>query len=286
MGPEYIRRAEDSFESATGTSLFFRSWQPSHSERVIVLVHGFGEHSGRYEEFASWFARRGFAVYAHDQLGHGHSPGKRGHVDRFDDFLDDVESLIALARRNHPKLPLVLIGHSMGGLIVTSLACTRKPAVNLVVASAPALSLSSDFSPLKLRLARLLRRVVPRLAMSAGLDASGLSSDMGVVQDYVADPLVHGQVTAGMGAAMSDAILLTGRAAGNLAVPMLLLHGESDPLCQVEGSRAFYAGIPQAEKMGSAIRTYPGLLHEIFNEPCREEVYTDLLDWVLRAESL
>jgi alpha-beta hydrolase superfamily lysophospholipase len=286
MEPEYIRRAEDYFETARGSSLFFRSWQPPLPERVIILVHGFGEHSGRYEKFASWFSRRGFAVYAHDQQGHGHSPGKRGHVDQFDYFLDDVQRLIAVAAIDHPHLPRVLIGHSMGGLIVTSLACTRRPAVNFVVASSPALSLSPDISPVKLRMARLLRRIVPRLSMSAGLDATGLSSDANVVQDYLADPLVHGQVTVAMGAGMSDTILRTEGAAGNVGVPMLLLHGESDPLCRVEGSRAFYAGMLQGEQTGSAIRTYPDMLHEIFNEPDREKVYADLLEWILRVESL
>ena len=286
MEGEYLRRAEDYFETARGSSLFFRSWQPSLPERVIVLVHGFGEHSGRYEEFASWFCRRGFAVYAHDQQGHGHSPGKRGHVDQFDDFLDDVERLIEVAALEHPNLPRVLIGHSMGGLIVTSLACRRRPSVNFVVASSPALSLAPDISPVKLRMARLLRRIVPRLAMSAGLDASGLSSDANVVRDYLADPLVHGQVTMAMGAGMSDTILRTEGTAGDVEVPMLLLHGESDRLCRVEGSRAFYAGMPQAEQMGSAIRTYPDMLHEIFNEPDREKIFADLLDWLLRVESL
>ena len=285
MGPGYLRRTEDYFEAAQGRRLYFRSWQPESPERVIVLVHGFGEHSGRYEYFASWFARRGFAVYAHDQQGHGHSPGKRGHVDQFADLLDDVERLNEVARQKHPGLLRVMIGHSMGGLVVTALASERNLQVDLLVVSGPALSLSPDISRFKLRLAGLLRYVLPRLAMRAGLDANGLSREAKVVRDYLDDPLVHDQVTAAMGAGMSDAILRTAGAARGIGVPMLLLHGESDPLCRVEGSWEFYKNLPREDQPGSEIRTYPDFLHEIFNEVGRDEVYADLLDWVLRVES-
>ena len=285
MEPDYLRRTEDYFEATKGRKLFFRSWLPAEPERAIVFVHGFGEHSGRYEEIAKWFAHRGFAVYAHDQQGHGHSPGKRGHVDRFEEFLDDVECLISTVAEAHPKSARVLVGHSMGGLIVSTLACEREIDVDLVAVSGPALSLSPDLSRFKLFLAGLLKRVAPRLAMDAGLDAKGLSSRTEVIQDYLQDPLVHGQVTAAMGAGMSDTIQRMEGAAGSLRVPMLLLHGESDPLCLVEGSRAFHASLPQGADPGIEIHTYPGLLHEIFNECDREKVYADLHEWILRMES-
>ena len=285
MEPDDLRRIEGHFETTKGRKLFLRSWLPAHPERALILVHGFGEHGGRYEEMASWFAGRGFAVYAHDQQGHGRSRGKRGHVDRFDEFLDDAECLISVVAQAHPGLPRVLVGHSMGGLIVTAMACERPVDVIGVAASGPALSLSPDLSRLKLALAGLLSRVAPRMAMSAGLDAQGLSSRPEVVAEYLQDPLVHGQVTAAMGAGMSDTIQRMERAAGNLQVPLLLLHGESDPLCLVEGSRMFHANSELNEGRSAELLTYPGLLHEIFNESGREKIYADLYDWVLRMES-
>jgi len=285
MEPADLRRTEGYFEAANGRKLFFRSWQPEPPERAIVLVHGFGEHSGRYESFASWFARKGFAVYALDLQGHGNSPGKRGHVARFGDFLDDVASLNDRVRKEHPGLLRVMIGHSMGGLIVTALASERELHADLLVVSGPALSLSPDISRLKLRLARALRFLIPRLTMKAGLDANGLSRDVKVVRDYLEDPLVHDQMTAAMGAEFSDSILRMEGAPRRIGVPMLLLHGEADPLCRVEGSREFYENLPVEGQPGSEILIYPDFLHEIFNEIGRESVYADLLDWVLRVES-
>jgi len=285
MGPEHLRRTEDYFDAAHGRRLFFRSWRPSDPDRVMLLVHGFGEHSGRYEEIATWFAQRGFAVYAHDQIGHGLSPGKRGHVERFDDFLDDVECLTALARENHGDLFRVLVGHSMGGLIVTALACERNPEVDLVAASGPALALSPDLSPTKLFLADLLKRFVPGFAMSAGLDPNALSADPSVVQKYVADPLVHSRITASLASGMTHKISgLAGSSSGPV-LPMLLMHGEADPICDIQGSRAFHARSQRNPASRTELRTYPGLRHEIFNEPDRLTVYADLLDWTRRSES-
>ena len=252
----------------------------------MVLVHGFGEHSGRYEEVAMFFAQRGFGVYAHDHMGHGNSPGLRGHIGRFDDFLDDVEGFIAHASEAHPGLPRVLVGHSMGGLIVAALACERKVDVDLVVLSGPALSLSPDISRFKLIFARLLRGLMPRLTMEAGLDASGISRDPEVVRNYESDPLVHGQITASMGAGMFETIQRIQRKANMFSVPALLMHGESDPICRVEGSRLFFASLPQGgAATGSELRIYPDLRHEIFNEPERAQVYDDVHDWVLRQGS-
>ena len=279
-------RSEGYFETGNGRKLFFRSWQPERAERFMVLVHGFGEHSGRYEEVAMFFAERGFSVYAHDQMGHGHSPGQRGHVGRFDDFLDDVEEFISFASESHPGLPSVLVGHSMGGLVVAALACEREVDMDLVVLSGPALSLSPDISRSKLIFARLLRRLAPRFSMAAGLEVSGISRDPEVVRNYEADPLVHGQITASMGAGMFEAIERVSGKANKLSVPALLMHGEADPICRVEGSQLFFDSLSQdGAAAGSELRIYPNLRHEIFNEPERVRVYDDVHDWILRLGS-
>jgi alpha-beta hydrolase superfamily lysophospholipase len=279
-----LRRTEDHFIAGGGRRLFCRSWLPPEPVRTVVLAHGFGEHCGRYEEMASWLAERGCAVHAYDHQGHGQSPGPRGHADRFDDFLDDLEQFLNHARNANPALPLVLVGHSMGGLVVANLATDRQPGIDLLVTSGAALSISPEFSRFKRWLARVLRSVAPRLSMEAGLDLDGLSTDPEVIRRYVADPLVHGRVSAAMAAGMMDATEATSQSAGQVRVPMLLLHGEEDPLCLVAGSESFHAALPHSEVAGSAIRTYPKLKHEIFNEPSREQIFQDLLDWVLEHE--
>lgn len=246
----------------------------------MVVVHGFGEHSGRYESLARSFAPRDYAVHAYDHTGHGQSSGQRGHVSDFGEYLDDLERFLGLVRSEHPGLPVVLVGHSMGGLIVASLVSTRAPEIDCIVTSGPALAIGADVSPLKMRLARLIRRFWPTLSLEAGLDVNGLSRDPEVVRAYQADPLVHGRATAAFGASMTETIDQARRGAARVRQPMLLLHGADDPLCDPEGSRRFFEGLPHGTVAGSMIRIYPNLRHEIFNEPEREDVYEDMRAWI------
>lgn len=275
-----IRRIEDCRPASDGADLFQRTWIPVSPSRVLVVVHGFGEHSGRYEEFASWFARRGFAVHAADLRGHGRSSGRRGHAASMEALLDDLAGLQDFVSARYPGLPRILLGHSMGGLLTTAFVCERQPLIDRLVVSGPALSLSPDISRVRMALARLLRRVLPRLTLDVGLDAAGLSRDPEVVRRYLEDPLVHGRISMALAAGMMDAQIRTAASPMSVRVPMLLLHGESDPLCLVEGSRSFFEGLPRESVAGSELRTYPGLKHEIFNEPEREQIYQDLLDWL------
>lgn len=277
---ESIRRIEDHLPARDGQRLFHRAWLPAESEMALALVHGFGEHSGRYEELASWLARRGVAVHAFDLRGHGRTAGRRGHAASFDLLLDDVATMIDRVSVEHPGLPRVLLGHSMGGLLATAFVCERKPDIDRLVVSGPALALSPDISRVRLVLAQWLRRILPTLALDAGLDPNGLSRDPEVVRRYESDPLVHGRISAALAAGMLDAQARTAASAASVGVPMLLLHGEDDPLCLVQGSRDFFEALPADRVSGSRLRTYPGLKHEIFNEPERLQVYGDLFAWL------
>jgi alpha-beta hydrolase superfamily lysophospholipase len=225
---------------------------------------------------ALWFAEHGCAVHAYDHRGHGRSGGVRCHVDRFDDFLDDLALVLDAVRSEHPELPVSLVGHSMGGLITLAFLAARKPRVANAVTSGAALSVGG-VSPLRVALARGLRRLLPRLAMGSGLDPEGLSRDPEVVRRYLADPLIVRTMTASLGAELLEAAPRTAALAGEIEVPLLVLHGEADPICAAEGSRAFHAGVHTS---GSALEIYPGLRHEIFNEPDRERVWQDVLGWL------
>jgi alpha-beta hydrolase superfamily lysophospholipase len=239
-------------------------------------VHGYAEHSGRYEEMAVWFGARQHVVHAYDQRGHGRSGGPRCHVGRFEEFLDDLGAMLAAVRSEHPDLPLTLVGHSMGGLITLAFLTERKPAVASAVTSGAALSIGA-VSPLRVALARGLRRLLPRFVLGSGLDPQGLSRDPEVVRRYLEDPLVSRSMTASLGAELLAAAPRTTARAGLVDVPLLLLHGAEDPLCAAEGSRAFHAGV---RSPGSALRVYPELRHEIFNEPERESVWQDIASWL------
>ena len=272
-----IRRSESHFDGASGQPLFRRSWVPRSADRIVALVHGYAEHSGRYERTASDLARAGFEVHAYDHRGHGRSSGARCHVRRFAQLLDDLECFIALLRAERPALPIAVVGHSMGGLLVAAYASQRSPDVAAVATSAAALALPEGLSHTRVAAIRGARWLLPRLSLANGLDPETLSRDPEVVRAYLEDPLVERRFTLSLAAEMLAAIERTTRAAAAVRLPMLLMHGEADRICPVEGSRRFFE---QLDARRTRLRTYPGLRHEIFNEPERDEVLGDLVGWM------
>jgi alpha-beta hydrolase superfamily lysophospholipase len=268
---------ESHFAGARGPLLFRRAWLPAEPERVLLLVHGLAEHSGRYQHFASWFAARGWAVHAYDHRGHGRSGGVRCHVRRFGELLDDLGLVLGLVRAEHRDLPIHLVGHSMGGLVVAALARERHPEVASAVTSAALLAISEDQPPAKILAARLLRRLAPRLGLDVGVDPDDLSRDPEVGRTYAEDPLVQRKMTVSLGMELLSAVRRTVSGGADVRMPMLLLHGERDRIAPIEGSRSFFEGLAVP---GKRLLTYPGLRHELFNEPERETVFEDLLDWV------
>ena len=275
--PRSIRRVEAQLATPAGQALFRRSWLIDSPERVLLLVHGFAEHSGRYEHVGAWFAARGCAVHAYDQRGHGRSEGARGHVRRFADFLDDLDAMLAAVRAEHPGLRPHLVGHSMGGLVVAAALCEREPDVASAVTSGALLAISQAHSRGRILAARVLRRVAPRLALAAGLDVAGLSNDPEVARAYLADPLVFRTMTTSLAVELMGAVERTARSAGQVRAPLLMLHGEADPLCPVTGTRAFFESLTVEPRR---IQTYPDLRHEIFNEPEQARVFEDVLAWL------
>jgi len=277
-----IRRRELLFEGAGGLDLFGRAWLPAHAERTVLLVHGWAEHSGRYDHVGAWLAARGCAVHAYDHRGHGRSAGPRGHARRFADYLDDLEIALVRARAEAPELPVFVLGHSMGGLVVAAFVVERQPEIAGAVTTGAALALADVPSRARLAWLRLVARIAPRLRIDRPIATDALSRDPEVCRAYAEDPLVLRRMTLGLGAAFLGAALRTLPAAGRVQVPMLLLHGADDALCLVEGSRRFHAALAAS---GSGLRIYPGLRHEILNEPERETVLLDLLDWMQRAQA-
>jgi alpha-beta hydrolase superfamily lysophospholipase len=272
-----IRRTESHLPGSTGDLLFRRSWLPKTSERIVILVHGYGEHSGRYEHTASDLAHAGFEVHAYDQRGHGRSDGTRCYVRRFEQLLDDLEVFVAAVRAERPPLPVTVVGHSMGGLVVAAYASQRNPNVAGVVTSGAVLAMPEDLSLARVIATRGLRWIAPRLSLESKLDPKTLSRDPEVVRAYVEDPLVQRRITASLASEMLSAMKRTAAAAANVKVPMLLLHGEDDWICPVAGSRNFFEQLKVTQR---ELHTYPGLRHEIFNEPERATVLGDLIGWI------
>lgn len=277
-----IRRRETQVVLSGAGERYRRLWLPTSPERAMILVHGYAEHTGRYDEMAMHFARRGFAVHAYDQAGHGRTRGPRGHVDRFERLIEELGEFVALVGREHPGLPITLVGHSMGGLVTAATASFLRPPVDRIVLSGALLRLD-DTGPrqrLALGFARLLSLLAPRLGLSAGLDVQGLSRDPEVVRRYLEDPFVEDRMSARFAAGLSRMAARVAAAAEQVDRPVLLLHGAADPICPPIASQAFHAGLAPEVAARSRLRLYPDLRHEIFQEPERERVWQDLLDWL------
>jgi alpha-beta hydrolase superfamily lysophospholipase len=280
-----IRRLETQVELSDAGYRYRRSWLPPEPTRAMILVHGYAEHTGRYDEMAMYFAARGFAVHAYDQAGHGRTRGPRGHVDRYDRLLDELDRFIDLVRLDHPGLPLTVVGHSMGGLVTAATAAFRGPDVDRFVLSGALLQVGGEGGPgwrdrLRAGLASLLAPLGPRVGLSVGLDATGLSRDPEVVRRYEEDPLVKDRMSARFAAGMLAMVEAVSAASDRVAAPMLLLHGAEDRMCPPEGSRRFHAGLSPKIAAASDLKIYPELRHEIFQEPERVLVWQDLLDWL------
>ncbi|WP_067682842.1 alpha/beta hydrolase [Nocardia miyunensis] len=260
-----------------GGRVFWRAWIPSDRVRaVIALVHGVAEHSGRYDHVGKRLADSGFAVYALDHIGHGRSAGSKANIDSIDGAADNVAALLDIASERHPDLPRFVLGHSMGSLITLYLA-TRAPLdVAGVAISAPPLDISAG-SALQRALAPALSRWAPNLGVLQ-LDSSMISRDPEVVRGYDADPLVFsGKLPARTGAEILRATETVTARLDRLTVPTLVLHGADDALAAPSSADTVEQ---RAGAKDLTVIRYPGLYHEIFNEPEQDAVLGDLVGWL------
>ena len=265
------------FSTTDGLALLHRRWSASGERGALAIVHGLAEHSARYQHVARFFAERGWSVHGYDQRGHGESEGRRVYTPSFEQLLDDAETFLERVRATDDATPLVLLGHSMGGLEVASLLSRRRPAVDAAVLSGAALAPGEGFGALTRLLIAVLGRLAPRLRLPSSLDAEGLSRDPEVVAAYLADPLVDKRYSARLVSELLGAITAIEAGAAAVEVPLLVVHGEDDPLCPVDGSRRF---VEQVTTPGSEFRSYTRLRHEVLNEPEREQVMNDIAAWL------
>ena len=244
---------------------------------VVVLAHGLGEHARRYDHVAQRFGEAGLVTYALDHRGHGRSGGKRMLVKDISEFTADFDTLVGIASREHPGLKRVVLGHSMGGGIVFAYGVERPDNYDLMVLSGPAVAAQDIVHPLVAFAAKGLGLLMPGLPVQE-LDFTAISRDPAVVAAYQNDPLVyHGKVPAGIGRALLGVGETMPQRAPALTAPLLVAHGADDRLIPADGSRRL------VECVGSSdveLKIYPGLYHEIFNEPERDQVLDDVVSWI------
>ena len=257
---------------------FWQAWQPEGSPRAVLLIaHGLAEHSGRYTAVAGALTAAGYAVYAIDHDGHGNTPGKRCAVSDFNQFISGMLLLRDQAAGQHPELPVTLIGHSMGGLIAAMTALHSPSLFHTLVLSGPAVIAPEPPPRWQEAIVRFLARWLPNLGALA-LDSNEISKDPSVVQAYLDDPLVYnGKIPAGLVVALFDPMIELRERASSLSLPMLVMHGEVDKLTAPEGSALL---VEQASSSDKTLKMWPGLRHEIFNEPERDAVIQTMIDWL------
>jgi lysophospholipase len=267
----------ETFAGARGRNIHWTSWEPADRESaggIIVVVHGFGEHSGRYGHVAERLTRDGWAVFALDHHGHGRSEGPRGRIS-FPEALADIDHLVDLAVERHPGLPVFMLGHSMGGALALRYTLAHRDRLAGLILSGPLVQVEGR--PVAQLLGRVLGRLVPSLPL-ARLDPNLVSRDPDVVQAYVEDPLVFHQPlpAATVSEFLRHAATLPAEV-DRIRLPTLLMYGTEDGLCAPQGA------VLVSQRIGATDLTtkpYDGLYHEILNEPERERVLDDVCRWL------
>jgi len=255
-------------------------WSPDSfggSPRAVVgLVHGMGEHMGRYAHLAEMLNAEGYAVLGFDQRGHGKTAGKRGHVPAYESLLEGVDLLLDEAQRKYPGLPVFLYGHSMGGNVTLNYLLRRQPAIRGAVVTGPWLKLAFKPPSLQSIVGKVVERVYPAYTNNRPMVAEHLTSDPAMIERYVNDPLGHGQITARFFFGVQRAGLWALSHAYMLQIPLLLMHGGDDKVTSLHASKEF------ASKAGRRVdwREWPEFKHELHNESRREEVFSVIRDWL------
>jgi acylglycerol lipase len=268
---------EGTFTGARNSRIYYQSWLPEGDPKAVLLVvHGLGEHGGRYGNVVDYFLPRGYGLYALDHYGHGKSEGQREYVERFSDYTQTLKIFFDQVCAAQPGRPIFLVGHSLGGLISAVYLLDHQAGLAGAVLSGPAVKAPS-LSPVVLVVGRVASVLLPRLGV-VGLDSGAVSRDPAVVRAYVEDPLVFtGKTTARLGAETLDTMRRVQAEAGTLSLPLLILQGAADRLVDPAGAEQLYQAAGSADK---TLKVYPGLFHEIYNEPEHEQVLHDVELWI------
>ena len=275
-----IKEKTARFEGSDGTSLFYRNYIAEIERFQVVISHGLGEHSGRYGHVVDALCPMGASLWIHDHRGHGRSQGKRGHVNDFDAYVQDLKMLMALARTDKSdQLPLLLLGHSMGGLIALSFVRQYPRHVDGLIVSSPLLGVPKPPSPVLKAVARIMSVIWPALSFDNRLDPSFISHDGDEVRAYEQSERVHSRISARWFTRCMSEIEKTGGSPEAITSPILMQIAGEDHLVSTPAAIAYFNALTVADK---TLFHYETLYHEIYNEkrPDRERVLADLKEWV------
>lgn len=275
---EGMQHDDGQFNGHDGTRLFWQSWLPDDPpEAVLLLVHGHGEHSGRYPYMVQRMVAAGIAVYAYDQRGHGVSPGQRGHIDSIEDYRGDLAAFETLVDSKAAGLPRFLFGHSMGSIVVLDYVMNGLGNFSGLNTSGLGTEPIGVASGLKIFISRILSKFWPTFPTTVDVEAEDLTRVPVELAEYKQDTLVHHKISVRWGAEMLEAIDWIKANPARMPLPIYLQHGDADPLNAHSGSVDFHANVTHPDK---ELKLYPDNLHDIHRDLDKDKVLTDRIDWI------
>lgn len=272
-----MHQSEFSWIAADNTQFYAIEWTPEAEPIAsLTLVHGFGEHSNRYHDFAEYYCDHGFSVLAFDMRGHGKTTGKRGFIPSLNVADQDIQHFIDENRSRHPHTPQFLFGHSMGGAQVIHYSLNQPKHIKAVIAASPSIGVGYHVPMVKKIFAQTFAKLAPGLTLPNPLDINNLSHDAAVVEAYKKDPLVHHQISASLGWEMLNVGQKLIQKAKSLTIPILIVYGSDDQLISIQKLSEFTEQNPELIEL----KEYKGLYHETHNEYDREIVMQYEIDWL------
>lgn len=267
------------FRTRDGLKLHYEHWTPLSPKAGIILVHGAGDHCGRYRTFVQHFTAQGYKVCLYDQRGHGRSPGRRVYAKRLEMLWEDLKTYAEFCKNGDANFPWYLVGHSLGGQIVLNFLARHSGFFRAACASSSNIEIAMTMPKWQERTGRLLLAVWPTWKLRGIAKPEGLSHDPAVIADYKKDPFAYPYVTIGIGSEIIKNLETIYQLPSKIETPLLMLHGSADQYCLPSGTKRFFNDLTLAEKQ---LKIYENCYHELFNETRKGEVFHDIQNWFER----
>lgn len=278
---EKYKEKNNSFKGLGNTNIYYHSWQAKNPKGIVCILHGVNEHVARYDEFIKTFSDKDISFYALDHRGHGRSEGVRGHVLSFDEYIHDVNLLFNIIKKENPNLPIICLGHSMGGVIAIKYVLSHPDSVHALILSSAGLKPAVEAPAWKISLAKFLSKVYPSLTMTSGLDPTLLSRNSLEVKKYIEDPLIVDSISSRWYTEYIKNIEECMQRAQEIKLPILITHGTKDKIVDYHGSIEFYEKVSSSDK---ELELFEGLYHEPLKELLedRKKVFKIISEWIVK----
>ncbi len=265
------------WQANDGVNLFAQSWKAENDQKkLVILIHGLGEHCSRYDHWARYFNEKGYSVISMDLHGHGRSEGKRGHIKSLDVLLDDIDLLFKKSEEIFPGYKKILYGHSMGGTLVLNHIIRRNRPVDAVIVTSPWLKLYNEPSPIILAITKFLKKILPALTISNQLKPEQISHDPEIVRDYERDPLNHDRISLKMFHEIYQAGYHALRNVYKINSPFLIMHGTADTITSPKASADYVLNTNKR----TSLKLWQNQYHELQNEFIKAEVHAHIITWL------